>query len=80
MFTSELMSANYKVSVSDLRQKLENYKGIKLEEKQFQQMYDIFGERQTSGEPLENRIISVKELVSSKLDRNLKRVDQLINL
>jgi hypothetical protein len=38
-------------------------------------MYDIFGERQTSGEPLENRIISVKELVSSKLDRNLKRVD-----
>lgn len=36
MFTSELMSANYKVSASDLRQKLENYKGIKLEEKQFQ--------------------------------------------
>ena len=80
LFTYDLIKTEYKIKISDLLQKLEDYKQIKLQEQQIKNIWDSFKVNSNDDDLLDQRKVNVKDLVSRKLNRKGKRIDELIQL
>lgn len=76
LFTYDMIKQNYQISIEELANKLQSYKGIKLSEKNKHDIWDIFKVSQAEeSEPLDQRKVNVKHLVGTKLERKSKRIN-----
>jgi hypothetical protein len=53
LFTYDLIKTEYKIKISDLLQRLENYKQIKLQDQQIKNIWDSFKLNPNDDEPLD---------------------------
>ena len=81
LFTSELIKKEYKVTLRDLSQLLLNFTNKELSRRQMTNIYETYKvhrNAEDNPEEVEDRLVNVKDLVSTRLTRKMKRVDDLI--
>ena len=61
---------------------MDNYKGIKLTENEIKNLWESYKLPESNDQdlPIQERIVFVKDLVSTKLGRKSKRINELIQL
>lgn len=77
--TQVLIKQEYKISIGDLESKLMK-KQIRFSETLIKNLWDSFKLNPNDKAPYEQRLVVVKDLVSRKLNRKGKRIDELIQL
>ena len=73
-----MIKTEYKIKICDFQQRLKDFKQIKLQEGQVRNIWDTFKVNPNDDGPLEEREVNVKDLVSRKINRKGKRIDELI--
>ena len=81
VLTTELIKKKYTVTIQELIKLLGNYSSKKISDQQKEAIWETFKVKKNledNPESLEDRLINVKELVSSKLTRQTRRINELI--
>jgi hypothetical protein len=79
LFTYDIIQSAYKITIADLQNKLESYKGIKLSDTELKNLWEAYKVSESDSiHPISERLVNVKDLVSTKLGRKSKRIDELI--
>ena len=81
LFTSEIIKKDYKITLSDLSNSLANFTNVALTIKQMTNIFETYKVNKNiedNPDELGQRLVNVKDLVSTRLGRKMKRVDDLI--
>ena len=83
LFTSEIIKKNYKITLNELSQLLLNFTNKELSKRQMTNIfesYKVHRNMEDNPEEIGERLVNVKDLVSTRLTRKMKRVDDLIQI
>lgn len=78
LFTFELIKMRYQIKIKDLSSMLLSYKGVVLSQEEIKYLYEAYKVNDSDLGSIEERLVNVKDLVSTKLNRKHKRIDELI--
>jgi len=81
LFTSEIIKTKYRVTLDLLSQLLEEFTNEGLSQSQMQYIFETFKVNRNvedNPEELGERVVNVKDLVSARLTRKTKRINDLI--
>lgn len=79
-FTGALIKKEYKVKINELVTMISKGKPIRFSEQLVRNLWDSFKAEPNDESPYEERLVIVKDLVSRKINRKGKRIDELIQL
>jgi len=83
LLTSELIKKKYVVTLKELATLLKDYGAKKVTPQQQEALWETFKVKKNledNPEDMGDRLINVKELVSSKLTRHTRRINELIQV
>jgi hypothetical protein len=80
LFTYELIKLQYQIKIKDLQKLLSHYKGIVLDQDQLRNLYEACKVSDADTGSIEERLVNVKDLVGTKLNRKYRRIDELIQM
>lgn len=81
LFTSEIIKNKYKVTLGFLNQLLEQFTNQSLTKQEMQSIFETFKVHRNiedNPEAIADRLVNVKDLVSTRLTRKTKRIDNII--
>ena len=78
--TGDLFKKEYKVKIKELVTMLSKGKPIRFTEQLVRNLWDTFKAEPNDESPYDERLVLVKDLVSRKINRKGKRIDELIQL
>ena len=81
LFTAEIIKKKYKITLGDLSQLLLNFTNENLTKRQMTNIFESYKVHKNAEDnpvEVEQRLVNVKDLVSTRLTRQTKRIDDLI--
>jgi hypothetical protein len=78
--TNDLIKKEYKIKIKELETMLATGKPIRFTELLVRNLWDTFKVEPNDESPFGERFVLVKDLVSRKINRKGKRIDELIQL
>ena len=81
LFTSEIINANYQVTLNHLSQLLEQFmnEGLTNQQKSFIfESYKVHRDLEDNPDEMGKRLVTMKDLVSTRILKKNKRIDEVI--